>query len=178
MTTPSPHPATSIRDGETVLATDPAALPGDGQVVFIGRIRTPWATRKDCPKNPREARERGQPATLEIDPAYRVGLTGLAGYSHVVLLYWMHEARRDLILQSPAHVKVPRGVFALRSPVRPNPIALSVVKLVSVNVATGHVEIDAIDCVDGTPLLDIKPYLPSVDAIPSAVVPSPVPSQP
>ena len=163
--------APSIRPGETALAIDPAALPGDARVVFIGRIRTPWATRKDCPKNPREARERGKPAALEIDPAYRLGLTGLAGYSHIILLYWMNEARRDLILQTPAHVKEPRGVFSLRSPVRPNPIALSIVKLVSVNMATGHFEIDAIDCVDGTPLVDIKPYLPSVDAVPSAVVP-------
>lgn len=170
--------APSIRPGETSLAIDPATLPGDARVVFIGRIRTPWATCKDCPKNPREARERGKPAALEIDPAYWLGLTGLAGYSHIVLLYWMHEARRDLILQTPAHVKVPRGVFSLRSPVRPNPIALSIVKLVSVNMATGHVEIDAIDCVDGTPLVDIKPYLPSVDAVPSAVVPSSLPSQP
>ena len=178
MSNPHTHPASSIRDGETVLATDPAALPGDGHVVFIGRIRTPWATRKDCPKNPREARERGQPATVLVDDVYRPGLSGLAGHSHVIVLYWMNEARRDLIVQHPAHATQPRGVFSLRSPVRPNPIALSVVKLVSVNMKTGHIEIDAIDCVDGTPLLDIKPYLPSVDAIPSAVVPSPVPSQP
>jgi tRNA (adenine37-N6)-methyltransferase len=171
MTNPLHHPKASIRPGETVLAVDPAMLPGDARVVFIGRIRTPWATRAACPKNPREARERGKPAALEIDPAYRLGLTGLAGYSHLVLLYWMHEARRDLIVQSPTHATEPRGVFSLRSPVRPNPIALSVVKLVSVNMATGHVEIDAIDCVDGTPLVDIKPYLPGVDAVPSAVVP-------
>ena len=146
-------------------------MAGDGHIVFIGRIRTPWATRKDCPKNPREARERGKPAALEIDPAYRLGLTGLAGYSHIVLLYWMHEARRDLIVQSPAHATEPRGVFSLRSPVRPNPIALSVVRVLSLDAAAGRIEIDAIDCVDGTPLIDIKPYLPGVDAVPSAVVP-------
>jgi tRNA (adenine37-N6)-methyltransferase len=163
--------AGSIRDGETALAIDPAGLPGDARIVFIGRVRTPWATRKDCPKNPREARERGQPGALEIDPVYRAGLAGLQGTSHLIALYWMHEARRDLILQRPAHVKEPRGVFSLRSPVRPNPIALSVVRMLSLNMATGHIEIDAIDCVDGTPLVDIKPYLPSVDAMPSAVVP-------
>lgn len=159
------------RDGEVALPIDPATLPGDARVVFIGRILTPWATRKDCPKNPREARERGQPATLEIDAVYRPGLAGLEGYSHVVVLYWMNEARRDLILQTPAHLKQPRGVFALRSPVRPNPIALSIVKVTSIDAAAGRIGIDAIDCVNGTPLIDIKPYLPGVDAVPTAVVP-------
>ncbi len=163
--------ASTLRPGEIALAIDPAMQAGDARVVFIGEIRTPWATRKDCPKNPREARERGQPASLKIDPAYRLGLTGLAGYSHVVVLYWMNEARRDLIVLSPAHATQPRGVFSLRSPVRPNPIALSVVRVLSIDAAAGRIVIDAIDCVDGTPLVDIKPYLPSVDAVPSAVVP-------
>ena len=167
-----PHDPAARRAGEIALAVDPATLVADAGLVFIGRVRTPWATRKDCPKNPREARERGQPAALEIDPAYRAGLQGLDGTSHLIVLYWMHEARRDLIVQRPAHLDAPRGVFALRSPVRPNPIALSVVRALSVDIGTRHVEIDAIDCLDGTPLLDIKPYLPSVDAMPSAVVPS------
>jgi tRNA (adenine37-N6)-methyltransferase len=163
--------AAAPRAGEIALAVDPALLSGDAHAVFIGSIRTAWKTRKDCPKNPREARERGEPAALEIDPAFRAGMTGLEKFSHVIVLYWMHEARRDLIVLNPAHADMPRGVFALRAPVRPNPIALSVVRLVSMNMAAGRIEIDAIDCVDGTPLLDIKPYLPSVDAVPSAVVP-------
>jgi tRNA (adenine37-N6)-methyltransferase len=60
-------------------------------------------------------------------------------------------------------------VFGLRSPLRPNPIALAVVRLLGIDAATGRIEIDAIDCLDGTPLLDIKPYLPSVDAVPDAI---------
>lgn len=159
------------RSGERALAIDPATLPGEAHVVFIGRIQTPWATRKDCPKNPREARERGLTATLRVDEAYRAGLTGLQGYSHVIALYWMNEARRDLIVQRPAHATEPRGVFSLRSPVRPNPIALSVVRLIKLDAEAGTLEIDAIDCIDGTPLVDIKPFLPSVDAMPCAVVP-------
>ena len=158
------------RPGERVLARDPALAAPLAGVVAIGRIRSPWTTRRDCPRNPREARERGQPAALVIDPDYRAGLEGLERYSHIIVLYWMHEARRDLIVQSPAHLGTARGVFALRSPVRPNPIALSVVKVLDIDIATGRVTIDAIDCLDGTPLLDIKPYLPSVDAVPSAVV--------
>ena len=164
-------PKTIERPGEMVLANDPAVHPGDARVVFIGRVRSTWPTRKDCPKNPREARERGVPAALELDPPFRSGLAGLEGYSHIIVLYWMHTARRDLIVQSPAHLKAPRGTFALRSPVRPNPIALSVVRLLEFDIGSGHVDIDAIDCIDGTPLIDIKPYLPGVDAMASAVVP-------
>ena len=166
-----PHDPATRRAGEMALAVDPATMPADARVVFIGRVRTPWTNRRDCPKNAREARERGQPGALEIDAAYRAGLAGLAGYAHIIVLYWMHEARRDLIVQSPGHLDQPRGVFALRSPVRPNPVALSVVRLLSLDVATGQIGIEAIDCIDGTPLIDIKPYLPTVDAVPSAVVP-------
>ena len=159
------------RPGEIRLDFDPATAADDARIVFIGRIRTPWATRRDCPKNPREARERGQTATVEIDAPFGPGLEGLARFSHVVLLYWMHEARRDLIVQHPKHLAQPRGVFALRSPARPNPIALSVVRLIAVDATAGTLTIDAIDCIDGTALVDLKPYLPSVDAVPSAVVP-------
>lgn len=163
-----PPQAMKPRPGEIALPFDPAHTAGDGRVVFIGRIRTPWATRADCPKNPREARERARTASVDIDPSWRAGLQGLEKFSHAILLYWMHEARRDLIVQVPRHASAPRGVFSLRSPVRPNPIALSVVRLLSVDVVAGRLEIDAIDCLDGTPLIDIKPYLPGVDAVPDA----------
>ena len=77
------------REGEMALGFDPAALAGDGHIVFIGRIRSPWKTRDDCPKNMRAARERGLPATVEIDEAYRRGLAGLERASHVVILTWL-----------------------------------------------------------------------------------------
>ena len=124
-----------------------------------------WRTREECPKNLRQARERGQPAHLEVDAAYRPGLAGLEGYSHIVVLSWLHGSRRDLIVLAPSHLEAPRGVFALRSPVRPNPIAVDVVRLVALDVAAGRIDIDAIDLIDGTPLLDLKPYLPGVDAV-------------
>jgi tRNA (Thr-GGU) A37 N-methylase len=76
----------------------------------------------------------------------------------------MHAARRDLVVQSPKHRDAPVGTFALRSPVRPNPIALAAVTITGIDPAAGIVGIDAIDCLDGTPLIDIKPYLASVDA--------------
>jgi tRNA-Thr(GGU) m(6)t(6)A37 methyltransferase TsaA len=161
----STHPP---RPGEIALPFDPAKHAGDAHVVFIGRIHTSWTSRADVPKNPREARERGQTAHIELHVPYRAGLTGLERFSHAIVLYWMHEARRDLIVQSPKHSPVPRGVFGLRSPLRPNPIALAVVRLLSIDPEAGRIEIDAIDCLDGTPLLDIKPYLPSVDSMPDA----------
>ena len=86
--------------------------------------------------------------------------------SHLIVLYWMDEARRDLIRQVPGHLGKPRGTFALRSPVRPNPIALSVVELLKVDGL--RLTIRYIDCRDGTPLIDIKPYFATTDSIPDA----------
>jgi len=156
------------RPGEIALPFDPANTADDARLVFIGRVRSPWMQRSGTPKNPREARERGGGGRLELDPPYRGGLGGLQIFSHAIALYWMHEARRDLVVQLPAHASEPRGTFSLRSPVRPNPIALSVVRILSIDEAQGIIEIDAIDCLDGTPLLDIKPYRPGIDAVPDA----------
>ena len=78
----------------------------------------------------------------------------------------MDQARRDLIQQVPAHLAQPRGTFALRSPVRPNPIALAAVELLQIDGTT--LTVRNVDCIDGTPLLDIKPYFASVDSFPDA----------
>jgi tRNA-Thr(GGU) m(6)t(6)A37 methyltransferase TsaA len=146
-------------------------LPGDAHLVFIGRVRSPWTTKADIPKNPREARGRGQTAALEIDPDFRPGLRDLERFSHIHVLAWLAEARRDLTVQQPRHLERPRGVFALRSPLRPNPIGLSVARVLSVDAVAGRVVIDAIDFLDGTPLLDIKPYLASIDSVADAAGP-------
>ena len=98
---------------------------------FIGHIRTPWKRREDCPKNPRESDE--TVCTIVLDPRWAQGLQGLETVSHVVVLYWMDRARRDLVLQAPHHYPERRGTFALRSPVRPNPIAVSVARLVGID---------------------------------------------
>jgi tRNA-Thr(GGU) m(6)t(6)A37 methyltransferase TsaA len=152
------------RPGEIRLPFDPAAAPGDAHVLFIGHIRSPWATRSECPRNLRLAREAGKPARVELDPAFRPGLAGLEAGMHIILLYWMNEARRDLIVQRPRHSETASGTFALRSPVRPNPIALALVRILRLDAAAGIIEIDAIDCIDGTPLLDIKPWIATIDA--------------
>jgi tRNA (Thr-GGU) A37 N-methylase len=80
----------------------------------------------------------------------------------------MDKAPRDLVLQVPGHYGVRRGTFALRSPARPNPIAMSVVRLIKVEGAT--LTVVGLDCLDGTPLIDIKPYFASTDSVPDAVV--------
>jgi tRNA (adenine37-N6)-methyltransferase len=157
------------RPGEERLDVDPACMAADAAVVFIGRARSPWTTRSDCPHNLRQARERAAGLTgtafrLEVDAPYRKGLKGLAADDRIIALYWMHQARRDLVVQAPRHADETRGVFALRSPVRPNPIAMAVVKVLDVDRQAGVIAIDAIDCLDGTPLIDIKPWLAGVDA--------------
>ena len=151
-----------LREGE-VAAPLPAQF--DASLYFIGRIRTPWQRREDCPKN---ARESEAVCTIELDPRWIEGLKGLETVSHVIVLYWMDRARRDLVLQAPRHYAEQRGSFALRSPVRPNPIALSVARLVRIDGNT--LSIVGVDCLDNTPLLDIKPYFASTDAVPDASV--------
>jgi len=152
-----------IRPGEAAIEL-PAAF--DAGLYFIGRIRTPFKTRGDCPKNTAESNAVGR---IELDARYAAGLDGLELYSHAVLLYWMDQARRDLIQQVPAHLGHPRGTFALRSPVRPNPIALAVVELAG--IAGAVITVRNVDCVDGTPLIDIKPYFASTDSVPCAARP-------
>ncbi len=154
-----------IREGEVALDRDPSEHP-DAGVVFIGQIRSPWMRREDCPKNIGRARERGQGATIELKPEFAPALAGLSVGKPIIVMYWMTHARRDLLLQNPRHVEAPRGTFALRSPNRPNPVALSSVVITSLDAAAGRIGIDAIDCLDGTPVVDIKPWLETVDIPP------------
>ncbi len=151
-----------LREGEVAVAL-PAQF--EASLYFIGRIRTPWKQREQCPKN---ARESDAVCTIELDPRWLEGLKGLESVSHVIVLYWMDKARRDLVFQAPRGYRERRGTFALRSPVRPNPIALSVARLLRIEGNT--LSIVGIDCVDNTPLLDIKPYFASTDSVPDASV--------
>jgi tRNA-Thr(GGU) m(6)t(6)A37 methyltransferase TsaA len=159
---PSADDRSGIRPGEIAVE-----LPEryDAALYFIGRIRTPWQTRDDCPKNGRES---DAVCTVELDPRWVAGLQGLETVSHVLLLYWMDQARRDLLVQAPRHYAEHRGTFALRSPVRPNPIAAAVARLQRIEGNTLFVV--GLDCIDGTPLLDIKPYFASTDSAPDASV--------
>ena len=159
-----------VREGEVALEIDPAALPGDGHVVFIGHVASPWLRRQDCPKNTRAARETGRPATVIVDAPYRAGLRGLEGASHVIVLTWLDRSPRNLIVQKPRHASEAKGVFALRSPLRPNPVGLHVVRLLSLDPDAGELTLEVIDVLDGTPVIDLKPYFATVDSIPEATV--------
>lgn len=142
---------------------------GPGTLRAIGRLRTPFATRADCPRNGRKP----DPAPLchaDLFPEYRAGLAGIAGFSHLILLYWLDQPGKPMeLVFTPPFDPRPRGVFATRSPVRPNPIGLSVVAFEGID-AEGRLAVRYLDCIDGTPLLDIKPYLPTTDAEPEATL--------
>ncbi len=151
-----------LREGEVAVEL-PTRF--DASLYYIGRIHTPWKRREDCPKNPRETEA---VCTIVLDPRWAGGLAGLESVSHVVVLYWMDRARRDLVLQAPHHYAERRGSFALRSPVRPNPIAVSVARLL--RVEGDRLSVVGLDCVDDTPLLDLKPYFATTDSVPDASV--------
>jgi len=160
----------SMREGEVALASDPADLPGDAHVIFIGHVHSPWTNRDDCPKNMNRARERdGGDALVEIDTEFRPGLAGLEAASHVIILTWLNLTPRNLIVQKPRHAPHPKGVFSIRSPARPNPVGLHIARLVALNHAAGRLTLDAIDVLDGTPVIDVKPYYASIDSFPDAV---------
>lgn len=141
-----------IRAGERCAAL-PLAF--DAQLYFIGRVRTPWKERIECPRQ--GDLESGPICTIEIDPRWADAMTGIAENDRLQVLYWMDRARRDLVLQTPRD-NPPIGTFALRSPARPNPIASSVVVLLGVDGL--KLSVRGLDCLDGTPLLDLKPERP------------------
>jgi tRNA-Thr(GGU) m(6)t(6)A37 methyltransferase TsaA len=102
-------------------------------------------------------------------PEFAPGLASLDGFSHLILLYWLHEAPPADLVFTPPFDAAPRGVFATRAPWRPNPIGLAVVRFEGV-ADDGRLRVRYLDCLDGTPLLDIKPYLPTTDAEPGATM--------
>jgi tRNA-Thr(GGU) m(6)t(6)A37 methyltransferase TsaA len=138
-----------IREGELAVEMPQAT---DAGLVFIGRIRTPWTSRLETP---RQGRHDGPICRLEIFEPWVPAIKGIDFYSNLEVIYWLDQSRRDLVLQSPKNNKSTRGTFSLRSPVRPNPIGTSIVKLEGVE---GNVIlVRGLDCLDGTPLLDVKP---------------------
>lgn len=138
-----------IRSGE--VSVEPPT-PTHAGLVFIGRIRTPWTSRMETP---RQGRHDGPVCRLEIFDPWVPALQGLDIYSSVEVIYWLHLSRRDLVLQSPKNDGTVRGTFSLRSPVRPNPLGTSMVKLVGIEGST--VLVRGLDCLDETPLIDLKP---------------------
>ncbi|ABL68978.1 tRNA (N6-threonylcarbamoyladenosine(37)-N6)-methyltransferase TrmO [Paracoccus denitrificans] len=124
----------------------------DAQLWFIGRIHTPWTRRGECPR--RGDPDNGPACRIEVFEPWTPGLSGIAKHGHLQILYWMDQARRDLVLQNPNYGDRATGTFALRSPVRPNPVASSIVRLLAVEGPV--LTVRGLDCLDGTPLIDIK----------------------
>src|SRR3982074_3612869 len=138
-----------VRSGE--LAIDLPAR-ADAEGFFSGRIPPPWTARLP---GPRQARADGPTCRIELFAPWDKGLDSIAEFARLEVLYWLHEARRDLALQAPKPDGNARGVFSLRTPVRPNPIGTSIVELVKVEGPVLLVR--GLDCLDGTPLIDLKP---------------------
>jgi tRNA-Thr(GGU) m(6)t(6)A37 methyltransferase TsaA len=135
-------------------------------VTPIGHLETPWASPSDCPRNGRQPDPLPECRAV-VAPEFQAGLLGLEGFSHLILLYWMDRAPPASLVFTPPFDGQPRGVFSTRAPFRPNPVALSVVRFEGF-AAPGVLRLRNLDCANGTPLLDIKPYLPTTDAEPEA----------
>jgi tRNA (adenine37-N6)-methyltransferase len=138
-----------VRPGEIVGSAPDRA---DASLIFIGRIRTPYQSLRDCP---RQGQMDGPICRVEIDEPWWQAMQGLEAHPELQILYWMNRARRDLLVQVPRTGAGRAGTFALRSPARPNPIAVSIVAVTSIE--PGAILVRGLDCLDGTPLLDIKP---------------------
>jgi tRNA-Thr(GGU) m(6)t(6)A37 methyltransferase TsaA len=125
----------------------------------VGQVRSPYRQRSDAP---RQGRLSGTVSEIVIDPPYLPGLFRIWEKKHLIVLCWFDRADRTVLRVTPPHNPVEHGVFATRSPDRPNPVALSVVELVEANGAVLRVR--GLDALDGTPVIDIKPYAAEIDA--------------
>jgi len=124
----------------------------------IGVIHSPFKSPDSAPLQPNQAR--GAKGRIELEAMYEEGLSDLRTFSHIILIYHFHLTRGYSLKIKTPHDATTRGVFATRTSARPNPIGLSIVRLESIDRSTVH--ISDVDVVDGTPLLDIKPFVPSL----------------
>ncbi|OPX64378.1 MULTISPECIES: tRNA (N6-threonylcarbamoyladenosine(37)-N6)-methyltransferase TrmO [unclassified Methanoregula] len=126
----------------------------------IGHVRSPYKVKKDAP---RQGRLSDTVSEIVINERYRTGLDDVEKKSHLIVLSWFDRADRALLRATPPHEGVEHGVFATRSPNRPNPVAFSVVDLLG---REGNVlRVRGLDALDGTPVVDIKPYVPDLDCV-------------
>ena len=128
----------------------------------IGTIHSPFQELTNMPIQP--SSESSAPGTVELLPEFTPGLQDLEGFSHIILIYHLHRSDHYSLSVTPFLDSKPHGVFATRAPNRPNPIGISVIKLL--RIENNILFVDNLDVLDGTPLLDIKPYVPEFDRIP------------
>ena len=133
------------------------------KIIFhpIGTINSPHQDLRGMPIQPAAAA--GVKGSVTVDPQFQEGLKDLEGFSHLILVYHFHQAKTPVLLTKPFLDDIKRGVFATRTPRRPNRIGISVVKLLSIE--GNRLAIENLDILDGTPLLDIKPYVPDFDGV-------------
>jgi tRNA-Thr(GGU) m(6)t(6)A37 methyltransferase TsaA len=134
----------------------------------IGTLHTPWRSIADCPRNGRQPNP-APVCTVCVDPEFAEGLQGLDGFSHLILIYLLDQAMPVRLTFTPPFDPKPRGVFSTRAPFRPNPIGISVVAFDGFE-GSAELKVRFLDCVDGTRLLDIKPYLTTTDSEPGATM--------
>jgi tRNA-Thr(GGU) m(6)t(6)A37 methyltransferase TsaA len=130
----------------------------------IGVIETPFREPAGTPIQP--SRANGALGKVRIEPRFQAGLKDLAGFERIWLIYWLHKAPKSSLLVTPFLDTRERGIFATRAPARPSPIGISAVRLLAIQ--EGVLEIADVDMIDGTPLLDIKPYVPEFDCYPNS----------
>jgi len=130
----------------------------------IGVIETPFRQPAGTPIQP--SRANGAPGKARVKPQFWAGLRDLAGFERIWLIYWLHRAPGSTLLVTPFLDQQQRGVFATRAPTRPSPIGISAVRLL--RIEKGILEVLDVDMIDGTPLLDIKPYVPEFDSYPGS----------
>ncbi|MHA1662304.1 MAG: tRNA (N6-threonylcarbamoyladenosine(37)-N6)-methyltransferase TrmO [Candidatus Thorarchaeota archaeon] len=124
----------------------------------IGVIRTPFKSSEDIPIQSSKSEVRGH---VEIASEYLDALKSLDGFSHIILVYWFHRAKPPKMRMKPFLDSEEHGLFSIRAPSRPNPIGISTVKLISIEGT--RLDIEGVDMLDETPLLDIKPFVPEFD---------------
>lgn len=130
----------------------------------IGVIETPFREPAGAPIQP--SRANGARGKVHIEPRFQAGLQDLAGFERIWLIYWLHQTPGSSLLVTPFLDQRQRGIFATRAPARPSPIGISAVRLLAVQ--DGILEVAGVDIIDGTPLLDIKPYVPEFDCYPDS----------
>ncbi len=132
--------------------------------VPIGIIHSPFTVTNGMPIQPSGAR--GIRGTVEIFEKFKEGIDDTGGFSRLILIYAFHRCQSRQLTIIPFLDTIPRGIFATRAPCRPNPIGFSIVRLIEVKGTT--LVIEDVDILDGTPLLDLKPYVPAFDSFPDA----------
>jgi len=129
---------------------------GSASIKYIGAIKTTYQSTDECPG---QARPENGTCQIMIDDGFAPAIKGLEVGGHIQVMYWLDQADRSVLRAVPkwSETDEERGVFSIRSPARPNPIALSTVEIFSID--DNVLSVTAMDCIDGTPLLDIKPYI-------------------